>query len=828
MRMANLFRVAVEVARLTFSGMIRVSSRRLLQILAGILSLAGATPALAQPKINSLSPDWIQRGATLTISITGEKIGLVTGLVFNGEAGLSGEIVVETNPPPAVTVESASKSIGVATTTSPNRSKSIQVRITASAEAALGEREVRVVGANGISAPLNFTVGNVPEIPEVEPNNTPEQAQKISVPSVINGVIQAATEIDSFRFSAKKGEQFVLEVLAQRKGSPLDSSLVVFDSKGKELARSEDALGFDSLAEFTALEDGDYIAQLRDFQYRGTGDYKYRLFITTLPYVDHVFPLGGRRGQPVEIAVTGRNIQGAEKMTLNIEASSPLGRQEIRLNTPRGLSNPIQFDVRDLAEFTEKEPNAGTNANAVTVPAMINGRISAPKDADRFTFKAASDGKLVAEVEARRFGSPLDSLLAVYAGDALVAQNDDAQGSDARIEFDAKKDSEYTVVLRDLTGRGGDNFGYRLALRPPSAAGGASLAAKFFPDAVRLNRNGRTRVRCEIVRAGFDGPVRVVARDLPPGVSQQPIVIPAGRNEGDLLLTATPEAGLGTQPLRLVASASGGGKELLANATAVFPDAAEKAFKQGFLSVLETTPFTIEALAVGAGMDQLQSATIDVLVNRQAGFTQDVKITALGFVAGREPISKSLNVPELTSKGDARTAQLKLTANIDAEIGVRHVLVRGEALINGQAVVEFSQPVALAVTQIPFVLSATPSKISLNAPPAGSTNVDEMELKVKVDRRGFTGELPLVLTGLPVGVKVDGTNLAANAGELVIKFIATDKTPPTTNATVTIQAAAMFNDRLYRHKTGGIKVVVSPPAAIEVAATNVVLVPKQP
>ena len=128
---------------------------------------------------------------------------------------------------------------------------------------------MRVVGPNGISEPLTLTVGNVSEIPEVEPNHTLEQAQKISVPVVINGVVQAATEIDSFRFAAKKGEQFVLEVLAQRKGSPLDSSLAILDSKGKELARSEDALGFDSLIEFTAPEDGDFIAKLRDFQYRG-------------------------------------------------------------------------------------------------------------------------------------------------------------------------------------------------------------------------------------------------------------------------------------------------------------------------------------------------------------------------------------------------------------------------------------------------------------------------------------------------------------------------------------------------------------------------------
>lgn len=789
--------------------------------------VASSFSAFAQPKLISLSPDWIQRGATLDVKFAGEGLNSVTGFVFSGEAGLSATVIADVAPPPAVTVESSSKSIGVATVGEKDRSKSLRARITAAADAPLGVREVRALGPNGISQPLNITVGAVPEIAEVEPNNTPEQAQAIAVPSAVAGVIQGSTELDNFKFTAKKGDQFVLEVMAQRTGSPLDSSLAILDAKGRELARDEDSRGFDSLVEFTAPEDGDYIAQLRDFQYRGGGDYKYRLFVGVLPFVDYIFPFGGQRGKPVEITVTGRNMQGVERVTLDIDANSPLGRQEIRLNTPRGLSNPIQFDVRDLPEFTEKEPNEGTNFNAVTTPVVINGRIGGLKDSDRFTFKAAVDGKLIAEVEARRFGSPLDALLAVFAGETLVARNDDAAGSDARIEFDAKKDTDYTVAITDLTSRGGADFAYRLAVRPPTPAAGASLIAKYFPDAVRVNRNGRTHVRCEIARAGFDGPVRVAARDLPDGVSAEPIVIPAGRNDGDLLISATPDAAMGSVPLRLVASATSGGKELIATATAIVPQgAAERAFKQGFLSVLDAAPFTIDALTVGAGMDQLQSATIDVLVSRQAGFTQDVKVSAVGFTVGREPITKNIAVKELTVKSDARTAQLKLTANVNSELGVRTVLVRGEATNNGQSVVQFSQPVAVAVTQIPFVLTASQTKLGLNAARPGATNFDDVTMKVNVERRGYAGEIPLTLAGLPAGVKVDGTNIAANAADTTLTFVATEQAKPTTNATITIQGVAMFNDRIYRHKTAGVRLAIAPPA-VEVAATNAVAPPKE-
>ena len=784
----------------------------------------GGSVALAQPKITSLAPDWIQRGTTLDVNFAGSGLGSVTGLVFSGESGLSASLVVETSKP-NVMVESVSKSISVAGTSS-DRSKSLHTHIAVATDAPLGTREVRAVGPNGISEPLTITVGAVPEVVEVEPNNSIEQAQMISVGSVIAGVIQSSTELDHVRFKAKKGDQLVLEIIAQRSGSPLDSSLALLDAKGKELTRSEDARGFDSLIEFTVPEDGDYIAQLRDFQYRGGPDYKYRLFVSALPFVNYVFPLGAQRGKPVEISVVGRNIQGAEKMTLNIDANAPLGRQEIRLNTPRGLSNPMQFDVQDQPEFTETEPNdSGTNINTVTPPVIINGRIGAAKDVDRFTFKAPADQKIVCAVDARRYGSPLDALLAVYAGETLVMQNDDADGTDARIEFAAKKDTEYTVVLRDLTDRGGENFAYRLSIRPASAAS-ATFVAKYFPDAVRLNRNGRTRIRCEVVRQGFETPVRFIATDLPPGISAEPVIVPTGRNEADMLISATPEATMGTAPLKIVASASIAAKDLVQPVSAIAPqDKTEKVFKQGFLTVLDTAPFTVDALTLATTMDQLKSTTLDVLVDRRPGFTGDVKLSTVGFSAGRDPITKSLDAKELTVKGDARAAQLKLTAKVDSELGTRVVLVRGEASDKGETVVQFSQPIALSVAQIPFVLSAEPAKLALNLPTSGATNFDDVTLKVKVDRRGFVGEIPLTIEGVPAGITIAGTNIAANAADASITLVATDKAQPG-SATLMVQGAAMFNDHLYRHKTGAVKLTILKPAALEVAVTNAVVAPK--
>src|SRR2546422_8059209 len=58
-----------------------------------------------------------------------------------------------------------------------------------------------------------------------------------------------------------------------------------------------------TLFPYTTLfrSDGEYFLEIRDSRYKGGKDYKYRIVAGELPYLDSVFPLGGRRGQPVEV-----------------------------------------------------------------------------------------------------------------------------------------------------------------------------------------------------------------------------------------------------------------------------------------------------------------------------------------------------------------------------------------------------------------------------------------------------------------------------------------------------------------------------------------------
>ena len=80
------------------------------------------------------------------------------------------------------------------------------------------------------------------ELKEHEPNNSPAAANAISANSMTSGVISATTkgaeaDVDMFRFHAKKGEHLVVEIVAARDKSPLDSKLEILDAAGKPIPR---------------------------------------------------------------------------------------------------------------------------------------------------------------------------------------------------------------------------------------------------------------------------------------------------------------------------------------------------------------------------------------------------------------------------------------------------------------------------------------------------------------------------------------------------------------------------------------------------------------
>src|SRR5579872_3840766 len=83
---------------------------------------------------------------------------------------------------------------------------------------------------------VKLALGNEPEVMGSGANTTVSQAQPLTVPVTVNARLEALE--NDYRFSARKGDNLVFEVDADRLGSPLDSLLEILDTKGAPVERA--------------------------------------------------------------------------------------------------------------------------------------------------------------------------------------------------------------------------------------------------------------------------------------------------------------------------------------------------------------------------------------------------------------------------------------------------------------------------------------------------------------------------------------------------------------------------------------------------------------
>jgi hypothetical protein len=133
-------------------------------------------------------------------------------------------------------------------------------------------------GAAATGLPLRII--DAANVIEVEPNDGPDTATRGELPAAFCGVIEKAGAVDCFRFAAKKGEVWDINVIAREIRSPLDAILSVRNAKGEQLAASDDNAGRpDGYIRFTVPEDGEYVCDVVDHLKQGGTTYLYRLEI---------------------------------------------------------------------------------------------------------------------------------------------------------------------------------------------------------------------------------------------------------------------------------------------------------------------------------------------------------------------------------------------------------------------------------------------------------------------------------------------------------------------------------------------------------------------
>ncbi len=137
------------------------------------------------------------------------------------------------------------------------------------------------------------------------------------------------------------------------------------------------------------------------------------------------------------------------------------------------LHIPLRIDK--FPEITEQESNDRIEqAQPIKIPMIINGRIDPPGDHD--VFMVEGGGRVIAEVNARRLGSPLDSM--IYLTDEQgneIAFNDDCvdatqamQTHHADSQLIVRVPAQKTYLhITDAQQNGGPEFAYRLSLHAP-------------------------------------------------------------------------------------------------------------------------------------------------------------------------------------------------------------------------------------------------------------------------------------------------------------------------------------------------------------------------
>ena len=146
--------------------------------------------------------------------------------------------------------------------------------------------------------PNNFRLFEHGNAFEAEPNNEMAKASPVELPLAFNGIIQEPKDVDFFRFSAKKGQQFEVECYARRIRSGLDPVMNLYKADGGGIAGNDDSRGPDSYFRFNVPADGEYIIRVTDHLGRGGPDLVYRIeFQAIKPSLSLSIPRVERYGQ---------------------------------------------------------------------------------------------------------------------------------------------------------------------------------------------------------------------------------------------------------------------------------------------------------------------------------------------------------------------------------------------------------------------------------------------------------------------------------------------------------------------------------------------------
>lgn len=349
-----------------------------------------------------------------------------------------------------------------------------------------GVRTTALVSDHGRSNSVTYAVDDLPECEETEPNDTPQAAQSVTLPVIVNGRIGRPGDQDVFAFNGKAGDEVVAEVVARRLQSPLDSLLALTDSAGQVLAWNDDlerkdgqlrtdmdavTHHADSYLRFKLPADGVYRVQVGDAQQGGGAEYAYRL------------RLGAPRPDfALRVTPSNVNVRGG--------AAAVITAYVLRKD---GFEGAIDLRLKDApAGFV-----------------LQGGRIPGGRDRVRVTLAAPSE--------------PQDRPLALeLEGHAMIA------GQEVVRHAVPAEDMMQAFLYRHLVPA------QELAVSVLKGGGRLPPPAVVGETPVRIPVGGTARVRIQVAKGLKLENLKLELSDPPKGVSVQEVTVVPGRVEFEL------------------------------------------------------------------------------------------------------------------------------------------------------------------------------------------------------------------------------------------------------------------------------------------------------
>lgn len=460
----------------------------------------------------------------LSLSLNGLQIGRTTRLVIRGQN-------LNRRPVVRLPLKQVKARIGKG-----SNAGRVVVDLSVPDDAPTGFFPLRVQTDDGLSNAVVVAFDRLQQRP-AEGTSAENPAR---LPAAFSGTVSGAQRRQVY-FRGRAGDHIVAEVESRRLGATMDPVLEIKNARGTPLkiAWGHVALKEDTRAETTLPADGIYYVELHDLAFRAPGQSAFRLKVGDLKLVDAWFPPAVPRGSSVALRPIGTGFRPGDRVSVSTKGlkSDRLSLTAKSSPSPGPVPRLLLSDAREFVEPQSPDHKPPTSGNLVDArfgstrqeSLFINGIISQAGQTDRYRLDVDPGKKLRLQLFGRAIGSPIDAEITVRAlpQKNVLARADDTAGSrdpalNVAVPGNAK---QIEVAVRDLEGRGGSHFLYRLRV---ALADSPDFSLAVTAAQLNVPAGGSGFLQLQVKRAGYNGPIRlqIEGRD---DLAVLPTTIPAGR-----------------------------------------------------------------------------------------------------------------------------------------------------------------------------------------------------------------------------------------------------------------------------------------------------------